>query len=433
MKRGLSLVLMAAAISMAAMLIPPIAFALLVVFMYSFFDTFNLRAQISMGTAPEDDYLVHFDPQDKRLARMMMDSHKLVGWCLIAIGALIAYEQIIMNTLGDILWRWGQKAPVWRAVYLVMDQLPEVVLCVVLILCGIWLVRGPRAKKAAPEAAPEETDFQEYQPEKKMPSLLDRFARKAEPGQFIILRVDEKGERIPFTIADYDRDKGTVTVIFQIVGKSTESLNELGEGDSLQDMVGPLGVASNFEGVKKVAVIGGGLGTAIAYPQAKKLHSMGVSVDMINGFRNKDLIIIEDLCKAACTNLYTMTDDGSNGNQGFVTAKLEELINSGEKYDLVVAIGPLVMMKAVCDLTRKYDIKTIVSMNPIMIDGTGMCGGCRITVGGETKFACVDGPDFDGHLVDFDSAIARSRMFKNQEAESRERAHKCRLEGMNNA
>ena len=258
-------------------------------------------------------------------------------------------------------------------------------------------------------------------------------ARKAEPGQFIILRVDEKGERIPFTIADYDRDKGTVTVIFQIVGKSTESLNELGEGDSLQDMVGPLGVASNFEGVKKVAVIGGGLGTSIAYPQAKKLHSMGVSVDMINGFRNKDLIIIEDLCKAACTNLYTMTDDGSNGNQGFVTAKLEELINSGEKYDLVVAIGPLVMMKAVCDLTRKYDIKTIVSMNPIMIDGTGMCGGCRITVGGETKFACVDGPDFDGHLVDFDSAIARSRMFKNQEAESRERAHKCRLEGMNNA
>lgn len=258
-------------------------------------------------------------------------------------------------------------------------------------------------------------------------------ARKAEPGQFIILRVDEKGERIPFTIADYDRDKGTVTVIFQIVGKSTESLNELGEGDSLQDMVGPLGVASNFEGVKKVAVIGGGLGTAIAYPQAKKLHSMGISVDMINGFRNKDLIIIEDLCKAACTNLYTMTDDGSNGNQGFVTAKLEELINFGEKYDLVVAIGPLVMMKAVCDLTRKYDIKTIVSMNPIMIDGTGMCGGCRITVGGETKFACVDGPDFDGHLVDFDSAIARSRMFKNQEAESRERAHKCRLEGMNNA
>ena len=258
-------------------------------------------------------------------------------------------------------------------------------------------------------------------------------AKKAEPGQFIILRVDEKGERIPFTIADYDREKGTVTVIFQVVGKSTESLNELSAGDCLQDFVGPLGVASNFEGVKKVAVIGGGLGTAIAYPQAKKLHSMGVTVDMINGFRNKDLIIIEDLCKAACTNLYTMTDDGSNGNQGFVTAKLEELINNGENYDLVVAIGPLVMMKAVCDLTRKYDIKTIVSMNPIMIDGTGMCGGCRVTVGGETKFACVDGPDFDGHLVDFDSAIARSKMFKKQEADSRQRHENCRLEGMKNA
>ena len=227
-------------------------------------------------------------------------------------------------------------------------------------------------------------------------------AKKAEPGQFIILRVDDKGERIPFTIADYDRDKGTVTVIFQVVGKSTESLNLLNEGDCLQDFVGPLGVASKFEGVKKVAVIGGGLGTAIAYPQAKKLHSMGVEVDMINGFRNKDLIIIEDLCKAACTNLYTMTDDGSNGNQGFVTAKLKELIDGGSSYDLVVAIGPLVMMKAVCDLTRDYGIKTIVSMNPIMIDGTGMCGGCRVTVGGETKFACVDGPDFDGHQVDFD-------------------------------
>lgn len=258
-------------------------------------------------------------------------------------------------------------------------------------------------------------------------------ARKAEPGQFIILRVDEKGERIPFTIADYDREKGTVTVIFQVVGKTTQCLNELNAGDSLQDFVGPLGVASNFDGVKNVAVIGGGLGTAIAYPQAKKLNSMGVKVDMINGFRNKDLIIIEDLCKAACTNLYTMTDDGSNGNQGFVTAKLEELINGGEKYDLVVAIGPLVMMKAVCDLTRKYDIKTIVSMNPIMIDGTGMCGGCRVTVGGETKFACVDGPDFDGHLVDFDSAIARSRMFKEQETESKTRHENCRLEGMKNA
>ena len=257
-------------------------------------------------------------------------------------------------------------------------------------------------------------------------------AKKAEPGQFIILRVDERGERVPFTIADFDREKGTVTIIFQVVGETTELLNELQEGDSLQDFVGPLGVASHFEDVKNVAVIGGGLGTAIAYPQAKKLHGMGVRVDMINGFRNKDLIIIEDLCKDACTNLYTMTDDGSNGNKGFVTAKLEELIEAGNKYDLVVAIGPLVMMKAVCDLTKKYDIKTIVSMNPIMIDGTGMCGGCRGTVGGEAKVACVDGPDFDGHQVDFDQAILRSRMFKTQEDRAR-KEHRCRLEGMNNA
>ena len=257
-------------------------------------------------------------------------------------------------------------------------------------------------------------------------------AKKAEPGQFIILRIDEQGERIPFTIADFDREAGTVTVIFQIVGMTTERLNELNEGDYLLDFVGPLGVASHFDGVKSAAVIGGGLGTAIAYPQAKKLNAMGVRVDMINGFRNSDLVIIEDECRAACTNLYTMTDDGSNGNRGFVTAKLEELIKNGEKYDVVIAIGPLVMMRAVCELTKKYGIKTIVSMNPVMIDGTGMCGGCRITVGGETKFACVDGPDFDGHLVDFDQAIRRSKMFAKSERNSRE-AHRCRLEGMNNA
>ena len=257
-------------------------------------------------------------------------------------------------------------------------------------------------------------------------------AAKARPGQFIILRIDEQGERIPFTIADFDREAGTVTVIFQIVGMTTERLNELNEGDYLLDFVGPLGVASHFDGVKSAAVIGGGLGTAIAYPQAKKLNAMGVRVDMINGFRNSDLVIIEDECKAACTNLYTMTDDGSNGNKGFVTAKLEELIKNGEKYDVVIAIGPLVMMRAVCELTKKYGIKTIVSMNPVMIDGTGMCGGCRITVGGETKFACVDGPDFDGHLVDFDQAIRRSKMFAKSERKSRE-AHSCRLEGMNNA
>lgn len=250
-------------------------------------------------------------------------------------------------------------------------------------------------------------------------------AKKAEPGQFIILRIDEQGERVPFTIADFDREKGTVTIIFQIVGKTTEKLNTLCEGDTILDFVGPLGVASHFENVKSVAVIGGGLGTAIAYPQAKKLHAMGVSVDMINGFRNKDIIIIEEECQKVCTDLYTMTDDGSNGNKGFVTTKLEELIENGKKYDMVIAIGPLVMMKAVCELTKKYGIKTIVSMNPVMIDGTGMCGGCRITVGGETKFACVDGPDFDGHLVDFDEAIRRSKMFKREE-------HSCRMEGMQN-
>jgi len=258
-----------------------------------------------------------------------------------------------------------------------------------------------------------------------------KIAKKAEPGQFIILRVNDQGERVPFTIADFDREKGTVTIIFQIVGGTTMLLNTLNEGDEILDFVGPLGVASHFDGVKNVAVIGGGLGTAIAYPQAKKLNKLGASVDMITGFRNKDLVIIEDMCKSVCDNLYVMTDDGSNGNKGFVTQKLEELINSGKNYDLVIAIGPLVMMKAVSELTKKYGIKTIVSMNPVMIDGTGMCGGCRITVGGETKFACVDGPDFDGHLVDFDSAILRSKMFKNAENQGREK-HSCRMEGFEN-
>ena len=258
-----------------------------------------------------------------------------------------------------------------------------------------------------------------------------KIAEKAEPGQFIILRVNDQGERVPFTIADFDREKGTVTIIFQIVGGTTMLLNTLNEGDEILDFVGPLGVASHFDDVKNVAVIGGGLGTAIAYPQAKKLNKLGAKVDMITGFRNKDLVIIEDMCKSVCDNLYVMTDDGSNGNKGFVTQKLEELINSGKNYDLVIAIGPLVMMKAVSELTKKYGIKTIVSMNPVMIDGTGMCGGCRITVGGETKFACVDGPDFDGHLVDFDSAILRSKMFKNAENQGREK-HSCRMEGFEN-
>ena len=240
-------------------------------------------------------------------------------------------------------------------------------------------------------------------------------ARKAEPGQFIILRVDEAGERIPLTIADYDREKGSVTIIFQIVGATTEKLNHLEEGDSLHDFVGPLGIASHTEGLKKVAVIGGGVGSAIAYPIAKKLHAQGAEVHAIVGFRNKDLVILEDEFRAVSDLCKVMTDDGSYGEKGLVTNALKSLLDAGEQYDEVIAIGPLVMMKFVCQLTKEYNVKTVVSMNPIMIDGTGMCGGCRLTVGGETKFACVDGPDFDGHLVDFDEAMERSNMYKDFE------------------
>ena len=252
-------------------------------------------------------------------------------------------------------------------------------------------------------------------------------ARKAEPGQFIILRVSEEGERIPLTIADFDREKGSITIIFQEVGATTMALGEMNEGDCLHDFVGPLGKASELEDMKKVAVVGGGLGCAIAYPQAKKLHEMGCQVDLVAGFRSKDIIILEEEMKAASTNLYIMTDDGSNGNKGFVTDKLKELIEAGNQYDAVIAIGPMIMMKFVSEVTRPYGIKTIVSMNTIMVDGTGMCGGCRLTVGGETKFACVDGPDFDGHLVDFDEAISRSRMYKAEEAVSMERHADCNL------
>ena len=254
-------------------------------------------------------------------------------------------------------------------------------------------------------------------------------ARKAQPGQFIIFRIDEAGERVPLTIAGYDREKGTVTIICQKVGYTTERLDTLTEGDALLDFVGPLGEPSHTEGIRRAAVIGGGLGVAIANPQAKALHEAGAKVDLIVGFRNEQLVILKDELTAACTELTIMTDDGSNGHKGFVTQALEEKLRAGEQYDEVIAIGPLPMMKAVCDLTRPYGVKTIVSMNPIMIDGTGMCGGCRVTVGGETKFACVDGPDFDGHLVDFDEAIARSRMFRPEEAQAREHAHKCRLTG----
>lgn len=257
-------------------------------------------------------------------------------------------------------------------------------------------------------------------------------AKKAEPGQFIILRINENGERIPLTIADYDREKGTVTIIFQEVGKTTKILGNMEEGEALLDFVGPLGMASHFDGLKKVAVIGGGLGTAIAYPQAKKLHSMGVEVDAIVGFRNKDLIILEKEMQKVSNRLFVATDDGSNGNKGFVTDMLKKLIDEGNKYDLVIAIGPLIMMKVVSNLTREYGIKTIVSMNPVMIDGTGMCGGCRVTVDGKTKFACVDGPDFDGHEVDFDEAMRRQMMYKAEEKKCSD-DHECRLGGVKNA
>ena len=247
-------------------------------------------------------------------------------------------------------------------------------------------------------------------------------ARKAEPGQFIIFRATEDGERIPLTIAGYDRDKGTVTIIFQIVGAGTEILNSLNVGDSIHDFVGPLGNATETEGLKKVAVVGGGVGCAIAYPVAKKLHDIGCEVTSIVGFRNKDLIILEDEFRAASSKYILMTDDGSAGEKGVVTAPLEELIKSGEQFDEVIAIGPLIMMKFVVLTTKKYNVKTVVSMNPIMVDGTGMCGCCRLTVGGETKFACVDGPDFDGFEVDFDEAMARGSVYKPFELKAREEA-----------
>ncbi len=254
--------------------------------------------------------------------------------------------------------------------------------------------------------------------------LAPRIAKKAQPGQFIIFRVDENGERTPLTIADVDSEQGTVRVIFQIVGKSTSKLNELQEGECVHDFVGPLGKPSETEGLNKVAVIGGGVGCAIAYPVTKKLFEQGAQVDAIVGFRNKDLVILQKDFAENSSRLFTMTDDGSFGEQGFVTTKLAQLLDSGEKYDEVIAIGPLVMMRAVCELTAKHKIKTVVSMNPIMIDGTGMCGGCRLTVGGKVKFACVDGPEFDGHQVDFAEAIARSATYREQE---RSATHNCNL------
>ena len=245
-------------------------------------------------------------------------------------------------------------------------------------------------------------------------------AKKAEPGQFIILRTDSEGERIPLTIADFDREKGSVTIIFQVVGSTTEKLNHKNEGDFIEDFVGPLGTATKTDGLKKVAVVGGGVGCAIAFPVAKKLHNLGCEVHSIAGFRNEGLVILEDEFKEVSDKFMIMTDDGSAGRKGLVTDALRELIESGEKYDEVIAIGPLIMMKFVCALTKEYGVKTTVSMNPIMIDGTGMCGGCRLTVGGETKFACVDGPDFDGHAVDFDEAMSRGGIYREFEAKRRE-------------
>ncbi len=253
-------------------------------------------------------------------------------------------------------------------------------------------------------------------------------AKKALPGQFVMLRVHEMGERIPLTIADPDAQKGTITLIFQNVGHTTEDLKSLNEGGCIKDIVGPLGIPTEYEGAKRVAIIGGGLGTAIAYPQARALHSMGVPVDVILGFRNKELIILENEMAACSDGVYIATDDGSNGRKGLVTDVLKERIETGANYDLVIAIGPLIMMKFVCKLTKEYGIKTIVSMNPVMIDGTGMCGCCRVTVGGEMKFACVDGPDFDGHLVDFDEAMRRSRMYAEQEKAMMAR-HTCKATG----
>ena len=250
-------------------------------------------------------------------------------------------------------------------------------------------------------------------------------AKKALPGQFVILRAGADSERIPLTVADYDREKGTVTVIFQVVGAGTMELNALKEGESLHDFVGPLGRASELDGLKKVCVVGGGVGCAIALPVAKALHEKGAEVHSVVGFRTQDLVILEDEFRACSDKFVLMSDDGSCGRQGLVTAALEELIQAGEQYDEVIAIGPLVMMKFVVAVTKKYNVKTVVSMNPIMIDGTGMCGGCRLTVGGKTKFACVDGPEFDGFEVDFDEAIHRGAMYRDFEAHAREEA--CNL------
>jgi len=257
-------------------------------------------------------------------------------------------------------------------------------------------------------------------------------AKKARAGQFIIFRIDEMGERVPLTIAGYDREKGTVTIIFQKVGLSTKALGNLSEGDFIRDFVGPLGKPTHTEGVEKVCVVGGGVGCAIALPSAAAFREAGAEVDVIAGFRSKDIVILEEEFRAVSENLYIMTDDGSYGEQGFVTNKLQQLLDAGNDYDLVLAIGPIPMMKFVAKTTEPFGIKTMVSLNPIMIDGTGMCGGCRVTVGGETKFACVDGPEFDGHQVDFEELMSRNGTYRGREAEVSE-THACRMDSMGKA
>ena len=257
-------------------------------------------------------------------------------------------------------------------------------------------------------------------------------AKKAHAGQFIIFRIDEQGERVPLTIAGYDREKGTVTIIFQKVGFSTIALGALNEGDYIKDFVGPLGKPTHTEGVKRVCVVGGGVGCAIALPSAAAFKEAGAEVDVIVGFRSKDIVILEDEFRAVSDNMYLMTDDGSYGEHGFVTVKLQELLEKGNKYDAVLAIGPIPMMKFVCKTTEPFGVKTMVSLNPIMIDGTGMCGGCRVTVGGEVKFACVDGPEFDGHQVDFAELMSRNGTYTCREKEVTE-THACRMEAMGKA
>jgi len=247
-------------------------------------------------------------------------------------------------------------------------------------------------------------------------------ARKCEPGQFIILRVNSEGERIPLTIQDFDRERGTVSVIYQIVGYSTALLSRKKAGDTIEDFVGPLGLPTRFKEMRRVIGIGGGVGTAPLFPQLRELKNRGVAVDVIIGGRSKEFLLLEDELREFCDNVYCTTDDGSQGEKGLVTDKLKALLEAGEKYDEVIAIGPLIMMKFVSLLTKEWSIPTSVSLNPIMIDGTGMCGGCRVTVGGKTKFACVDGPDFDGHQVDFNELIRRGRMYHEEEE------HKCKID-----